>query len=83
MVALLVDKERVREYYRQLKEDFVDLCHENGIYVEMWVEKAKNLQLVGAWYHYMILIRKAKEYVKKNCPCYYQRLLSILSNKRF
>ena len=79
---MLVDKERVREYYQMLKEDFADLCHSDPEYTKMWIEKAKNLQLVGAWYHYMVLIRKAKEYVKKNCPCYYKRLLSILS-KRF
>jgi len=78
-----VDKERVRWYYRRLKEDFSDLCHSNQEYVEIWVEKARNLRLIGAWYHYMILIRKAKEYVRKNCPCYYERLLSVLSNKRF
>jgi len=78
-----VDKERVREYYRRLKDEMVDLCHENPEYCRIWVEKAKNLRIVGAWYHYMILIRKAKEYVKKNCPCYYQRLLSILNHKRF
>ncbi len=76
-----VDKERVREYYRKLKDEFPDLCHEDSEYVKVWVEKAKNLRIVGAWYHYMVLIRKAKEYVRKNCPCYEERLNAIL--KRF
>jgi len=79
---MLVDKERVREYYQMLKDEMVNLCHVNSEYVELWVKKVKNLQLVGAWYHYMILIRKAKEYVKKECPCYYHRFLSFL-RKRF
>ena len=78
---MLVNKERVRKYYQMLKEDFADLCHADSEYTKMWIEKAKNLRLVGAWYHYMILIRKAKEYVKKECPCYYQRFLYLL--KRF
>ena len=80
---MLVDKERVREYYRMLKDEMIDLCHSDSEYTKMWIEKAKNLKIIGAWYHYMILIRKAKEYVRNNCPCYYQRLLAILSNKRF
>lgn len=75
---MLVDKERVRDYYRQLKEDMIDLCHTDDVVTEEWIRKAKNLLLVGAWYHYMILIRKSKEYVKKNCPCYLKRLKKLL-----
>lgn len=75
---MLVDKERVRNYYRQLKERMDDLCHEWDDVAEAWVNRAKNLRLVGAWYHYMILIRKSKEYVKKNCPCYLERLHRLL-----
>ena len=75
---MLVDKKRVRAYYRQLKEDMPDLCHEWPEVAEEWVKKAQNLQLVGAWYHYKILIRKAKEYVKRNCPCYFVRFQRIL-----
>lgn len=75
---MLVDKERVRAYYRQLKEDMVDLCHVDDEVAKEWVKKAKNLRLVGAWFHYMVLIRKSKEYVKKNCPCYLERLERFL-----
>jgi len=75
---MLVDKERVRAYYRQLKEDMVDLCHEDVVVAEEWVRRAKNLRLVGAWFHYMVLIRKSKDYVKKNCPCYLERLERLL-----
>ena len=75
---MLVDKERVREYYRRLKEDFPDLCHEDIVVAEEWVRRAKNLRLVGAWFHYMVLIRKSKDYVKKNCPCYLERLEWLL-----
>ena len=75
---MLVDKERVRVYYRRLKEDMVDLCHENSEYTRLWVQKAKNLRLVGAWFHYMVLIRKARDYVKVNCPCYLDRFERIL-----
>jgi len=74
---MLVDKERVREYYRRLKEDMADLCHEDAEYVRLWVRKAKNLKLVGAWFHYMVLIRKAREYIKRNCPCYLDRFERI------
>jgi len=75
---MLVDKERVRSYYRQLKEDMIDLCHEDHIVAEEWIRRAKNLRLIGAWYHYMILIRKAKDYVKETCPCYLKRLKTLL-----
>jgi len=77
-MLMLVDKERVRAYYRQLKEDMVDLCHVDDEVAKEWVKKAKNLRLVGAWFHYMVLIRKSKEYVKKNCPCYLERLERFL-----
>ena len=73
-----VDKERVRRYYRQLLEDLPDLCHSEKEYARMWVERARNLRLVGAWWHYMLVIVQAKRYVRKNCPFYYERLLSLL-----
>ena len=80
---MLVDKERVRQYYRRLKDDFIDLCHVDDEVAKEWVRRAKNLRLVGAWYHYMVLIRKSKEYVKRNCPCYLYRLEKLLRLKDF
>lgn len=82
VISMWVDKERVREYYRRLKDEFVDLCHEDPEYTKMWIEKARNLRIVGAWWHYMLIIVQAKRYIKKNCPCYYDRFTSLL-HKRF
>jgi len=75
---MMVDKERVREYYRQLKADFSDLCHEDIEYVVMWIEKARNLRLVGAWWHYKVLIAQAKRYICNNCPTCLQRFERLL-----
>ena len=74
---MLVDKDRVRDYYLRLKEYMVDLCHVLDIAVEEWLRRANNLKMVGALYHYMILMRKAKDYIKQNCPCYLKRFESI------
>jgi len=72
------DKERVKEYVEYLKADMVDLCHCDDLYTEMWIERAKGLRLVGAWWDYMVLISHAKRYIKRNCPHYLNRFLFYL-----
>ena len=79
---MMVDKERVREYYRQLKADFSDLRHEDIEYVVMWIEKARNLRLVGAWWYYKVLIAQAKRYIRRNCPNCLQRFENLLGRCR-
>ena len=70
---MLADKSRVIKYVEELKEDFPDLCHCESLYTELWVERVKGLRLVGAWWHYMVLVSHAKRYIKNNCPEYLKR----------
>jgi hypothetical protein len=49
----------------------------------MWVEKARNLRLVGAWWHYKVLIAQAKRYIRKNCPYCLQRFERFLRKREF
>jgi hypothetical protein len=44
----------------------------------MWIEKARNLRLVGAWWHYKVLIAQAKRYIRNNCPNCLQRFERLL-----
>lgn len=75
---LIADKEKVKEYVNSLRADFTDLCHEFDDYSELWIERAKALRLVGAWWDYMVLIKHAKVYIKRNCPCYLYRFEKLL-----
>jgi len=80
---MLGDKLRVKEYVDELKADMLDLCHCEALYTEMWVERAKGLRLVGAWWDYMVLISHAKRYIKRNCPHYLRRFLFYLKKVRW
>ena len=78
MADLIADKERVKEFANSLRKDFPDLCHEDSYYTELWIERAKALKLVNAWWDYMVLISHAKAYIKRNCPCYLSRFDRLL-----
>ena len=54
-------KSECKELYRQLKDDMRDLDSVN--FRPHWFERAKVLQERGCWYHYNILIRKARDYL--------------------
>ena len=69
---------RVKEYVDELKADMVDLCHCDDLYTEMWIERAKGLRFVGAWWDYMVLVSHAKRYIKKNCPQFLKRFEFLL-----
>ena len=73
---MITDKIRVKEYVDELKAEMLDLCHCDDLYTEMWIERAKGLKLVGAWWDYMVLISHAKRYIKRNCPHYLRRFCS-------
>jgi len=75
---LLADKTRVKEYVEDLKADMLDLCHCDELYTEMWIERAKGLRLVGAWWDYAVLICQAKRYIKRNCPQFQKRFEFLL-----
>ena len=79
---MLADKFRVKEYVDELKADMLDLCHCDELYTEMWIERAKGLRLVGAWWDYMVLISHAKRYIKRYCPQYLKRFESFLKRVR-
>jgi len=76
---MIIDKKYIKSYYNELKMEFCDLCHEDPEYSRIWIEKARNLRLVGAWWHYKVLIAQAKRYVKENCPKYLKRFERVLS----
>jgi len=75
---MLADKERVKKYVDELKADFLDLCHCEELYTELWIERAKGLRLVGAWWSYATLIAHAKRYIRQNCPQFLNRFLYLL-----
>lgn len=54
-------KERCRTLYLALKNDFSDLESEN--FREHWFNRARHLKELGCWFHYNILVRKARDYV--------------------
>ena len=80
---MITDKMRVKEYVDELKAEMIDLCHCESLYTEMWIERAKGLKLVGAWWDYMVLISHAKRYIKKNCPHFLKRFEFLLKKVRW
>jgi len=58
----MVDKERCRRLYRELKEDIADLESDN--FRKLWFERLDILKKAGCWWHYAVLKRKAREYIQ-------------------
>lgn len=46
-----------------MKEDIGDLESDN--FRKLWLDKLKMLKDEGCWWHYMVLKRKAKEYIRR------------------
>lgn len=59
----MVNKEECKALYRELKMDFGDLDSLN--FRVLWFERAYRLKERGCFWHYSVLMRKAKDYKKR------------------
>lgn len=55
------NKNECQALYRELKRDFGDL--NSASFKKHWLSRAYRLKELGCWFHYMILKRKAREYL--------------------
>ena len=58
----MVNKEECKALYRELKRDFGDLDSVN--FKELWFVRARALKERGCFWHYAVLIRKSRDYLK-------------------
>jgi len=58
----MVDKEECKRLYRELKEDIADLESDN--FRKLWFERLDILKKAGCWWHYAVLKRKARDYMR-------------------
>ena len=56
----MVDKERCKVLYAELKRDIQDL--ESVFFREAWQEKLMDLKHAGCWWHYMLMLKKSRDY---------------------
>lgn len=57
-------KEKCQELYRKLKNDMGDL--ESITFRCLWFERVQQLKEAGCWWHYSVLMRKAKDFKKRS-----------------
>jgi len=58
----MVNKDKCRKLYRELKKDIADL--ESVNFRELWFDRLEILKKNGCWWHYSVLKRKAKDYMQ-------------------
>ncbi len=58
----MVDKEACKKLYRELKADIEDL--DSVTFGPLWLSRAELLKSSGCWWHYKLLIRKGRDYLK-------------------
>ena len=71
----MANKERCKELYGELKADIADL--ESVNFREAWYLKLRLLQEEGCWWHFMVMLKKSKDYNcgKGDYPCGYDFVL--------
>jgi len=58
----MTDKKKCQKLYRELKADMPDLDSVN--FRSLWFSRLNLLKESGCWWHYSVLLRKGRDYLK-------------------